>query len=83
MNRTETHETGEDLEKITVTIQLPLKTISFLSDFCKFADTTIEELLKEELEQTVKDFYQGGFFEKWIKRTIKKHGVSEYFEILA
>ena len=80
MSETETRETGEELEEIIVTIQLPLKVISFLNGFCKFADTTIEELLKEELEQVVKAFYQGGFFEKWIQKAFKKREVSEYFQ---
>jgi hypothetical protein len=80
---TETHETGEELEKIIVTIQLPLKVIAFLGDFCKFADTTIEELLKEELESTVESFYQGGFFDKWVKKAFKNRGVTEYFEVPA
>jgi len=83
IKETETHETGEELEEIVVTVQLPLKVISFLNGFCKFADTTIEELLKEELEQVVKNFYQGGFFESWCKEAFKNRGVSEYFEIPA
>jgi hypothetical protein len=79
----ETVETGEEPEEITVTIQLPLKVIAFLNDFCKFADITIEELLKEELEQVVKNFYQGGFFESWCKEAFKNHGVSKYFKFTA
>jgi len=73
----------EELEEVTVTLQLPKKIIDFMDDFCRFADTTIEELLKEELESTVKNFYQGGFFEAWCKKAFENRGVSEYFGIPA
>ena len=69
--------------KVTVTLKLPRNIRNFLNDFYQFANTTIEQLLKAELEQTVKDFYQGGFFEKWTRKAFKNRGVSECFEILA
>jgi len=69
--------------KVTVTLELPKKIVSFLDDFCRFADTPLNELLREELMQVVKYFYQGGFFEKWIQKAFKSRGISEYFDISA
>jgi hypothetical protein len=72
-----------ETETVKVTLELPKKIVSFLDDFCQFANTTKEELLKEELTQTIKDFYSGGFFENWIKKAFKNRGVTEYFEVPA
>ena len=66
---------------VTVTVELPKNIHSLLKDFSKLANNTLEELLKEELEQIVRDFYSGGFFEKWVKKAFKDRGVAEYFEI--
>ena len=57
--------------------------LKFLKQRSQFANTTIEELLKAELEDTIHEFYQGGFLEKWIKKAFKSRGVSEYFEVPA
>ena len=73
----------EDLETVNVSIKLPLKVISFLHALAKFANTDIEGLLEAELTQVIKDFYNGGFFEKWIQKAFKKRDVSEYFQVTA
>jgi hypothetical protein len=73
----------EELEPIEISIELPLKVINFLHDLAKFAGTDIEGLLKAELTQVIKDFYNGGFLDSWIKKAFKDRGVSDYFEIPA
>jgi hypothetical protein len=66
--------------EITATIEIPKQVYDFLSDFAKFAGTTLQDLLNEEMESLIKNFYQGGFFQDWNKDAFKNRGVSEYFE---
>jgi hypothetical protein len=73
MSKTETVE-------VTVTVDLPKKVHDFLNDFCKFAGTTLTDMLQEETIATLKNFYQGGFYEGWSKNAFKNRGVSEYFQ---
>jgi hypothetical protein len=65
--------------EVTVTVELPKKVHDFLSDFCKFAGTTLTDMLQEETIVMIKNFYQGGFYEGLTKDTFKNRGVSEYF----
>jgi len=81
---TQNNETAnKELETIQISVKLPLKVISFLHALAKFANTDIEGLLEAELTQVIKDFYNGGFFEKWIQKAFKKRDVSEYFQVTA
>jgi len=70
----------EETVKLTVIVELPKRVHDFLSDFAKFAGTTLKDLLNEEMESTIKNFYQGGFYQDWSKDAFKNRGVSEYFE---
>jgi hypothetical protein len=65
---------------VTATIEIPKQVYDFLSDFAKFAGTTLKDLLNEEMESLIKNFYQGGFYEDWSKDAFRNRGVSEYFE---
>jgi len=72
-----------ETKTVKVTLELPKNIHNFLNDFSQFSNTTIEDLLKAELEDTIKEFYQGGFLEKWIKKAFKSRGVSDYFQVPA
>ena len=36
-------------------------------------DITVTDILTNELENVIRDFYDGGFYEAWTYRAMKKH----------
>ncbi len=70
---------SEETMKVTITVEMPKKVHDFLSDFAKLGGTTLNDILKDETETLIKNFYQGGFYEGWNEKAFKNRGVSEYF----
>lgn len=66
---------------LTVTVEIPEKVNSFLKKLAEFAGVSVEDILKDELDVIVKDFWHNEVLQDWLVVAIKNAGCAEYFRL--
>jgi len=61
--------------EMEIKVNVPKKTHDLLVDLSKLVDVSIEDILREELEDMLEGFVQCGYYDAWIEVALRKRGV--------
>ena len=64
----------EETVKRTVTVELTKELNEFFEGLAKFVGMSVEDIFREELETTIRDFDEGGSLDSWVEHAVTKYG---------